>query len=324
MSQLCQNISLSATLFTVRGILTNLQPHFAELPPSFETQRSLDQLVELSNLRSVCATEDDRREVGNVFSSMVGLFSQLSNKLSTAVTIRSAADTDALVQTLASTSSVVSVLANVTDYSRVLCEKLSDRSNLERILKHLDASADTFQQRFRRQTVIDVVHGLLIVLYNVCRSCPEAVESVLQLNGISVVKRYVEVDYELIKMQSLFVLSFVLVTSRDEETDANSVVTKENIDFILKVLRACYDEQDHFSKEFGFQVFEVLQSISDIAHCSHRGVKYLVETTRLLCIRTLIRCILLAPTVDNLAQSASVSTFFDPRFSSPSNCDFVR
>ena len=152
-------------------------------------------------------------------------------------------------------------LWNCTDSSKVMCEEVL-RSELYKYILDVLREPRIVRGNMKNNAVIYTSQGMLGILHNLVQNCKEARIILRAYDAVKIVKEYRTVKSEPLHCNSLLTIAY-LIDDNDDENEL--LISREDLKFILMILTSAVKSADHISREYGFNVAEILQVISLLA-----------------------------------------------------------
>jgi len=147
----------------------------------------------------------------------------------------------------------LSIIWNCTDKSVTLCESLVRVAVVNLFLSELASpslfDADLDVDDSRRY----LVKAYLGVLHNIVRLCPDSRKIYRSANAVPVLQAYLDLPQGLVRTKAYLILSYIV---SEEENDIINA-TDENLAYIVEILKAALEGENHFASEYAFWAAEI-------------------------------------------------------------------
>ena len=106
-----------------------------------------------------------------------------------------------------------------------------------------------------------VVKAVLGILHNISRHVPNSKWNIRNEGMVTVLRKFLPSHIPMIRLKTLIILSYILNEAENEIISSDD----DNFVFIFQVLSDSLKSDDHRSKKYGMNAFEVLKGINNLA-----------------------------------------------------------
>lgn len=148
---------------------------------------------------------------------------------------------------------VVTCLWNSTDKSPQLCDQCSRRGVIQLLLKELEDPRLAVSE-LKEHNRIYLVKGYLGILNNIIRYHDKSREIYRESSAVKLLQAFQKAPVLMIKTKAVMLLSYVINETENDIINA----TDKNIAFMVKMLQSAIENDNHYSKKFGYWAVEII------------------------------------------------------------------
>ncbi|KAK2143155.1 hypothetical protein LSH36_872g00009 [Paralvinella palmiformis] len=146
----------------------------------------------------------------------------------------------------------VTLIWNTSDKSPILCEECVKKGVIQLLLDDLrDARLATSE--LKDQQRLYLVKGYLGILNNIVCFFNDTREIFRDAGAIKILQPYLKSQLLLVKTKTIMLLSYIINESENDVINASD----KNIGFMIKMLEATLEKENHYSRKFAFWAVEV-------------------------------------------------------------------
>ncbi len=146
----------------------------------------------------------------------------------------------------------VTLMSNATDKSPLLCEECIKKGVIQLLLKDL-ADSQFANSDLKDHHELYLVKGYLTILNNIVRFYNDARDIFRDAHALKILQPYLRSLVLLVKTKTMILLSYIINESENDVINASD----KSLGFVLKILQATLDSENHYSKKFNFWAVEV-------------------------------------------------------------------
>ncbi|ELT99867.1 hypothetical protein CAPTEDRAFT_226936 [Capitella teleta] len=169
---------------------------------------------------------------------------------------------------------VVVCVWNSTDKSPQLCDQCSKQGLIPLLLQELDDPRLAITE-LKDSNRAYLVKGYLGILNNVIRFHERSREMFRENSAVKLLQNFIKCSALPVKTKAIMLLSYVINETENDIINA----TDKNLVFMVKMLQAALESENHYSKKYGYWAVEVAAGLNRLASCDfnqerllHKGV----------------------------------------------------